>query len=134
MHEAARHEGGNVKRSQFRILKLVGGVIGLALLVGVEGSSGAAKKPCVDNLGDCPEYGCAEPGSAQAIMNQLKRNSKIDVSKAKTVTFVTMQKLQAAADPLVGQNHFLEAEDRELLKGLKVGKAKFSEGMAVKLA
>ncbi len=100
-----------------------------------------AGQPCADNLNICPDIGCAKQGSPNALSNQLKRNlipvdldSSAGRNKIKKVTFVTMKKLQKLADNLVGQDHFLTEDERELLKNLKVGKKSFSEGDAVRLS
>lgn len=79
----------------------------------------AAAQPCAESLDKCPENGCAAEGTPDAISNQLKRHL-VDVENAKKVTFIIMQKLQTAADDLVGQNHFLSQEDRDLLRDMEI--------------
>ncbi len=93
----------------------------------------AAAQPCAESLDKCPENGCAAEGTPDAISNQLKRHL-VDVENAKKVTFIIMQKLQTAADDLVGQNHFLSQEDRDLLRDMEINGKKYSEGDAVRLA
>src|SRR5258708_6149963 len=88
-------------------------IIGIAV-IGIVFSTqirAAGTAPCQPDLASCPAIGCAKAGTADAVINKLKRR----VPAAGTPTRVTLddfEKLQEQADTLVGQRKSLTAQQR----------------------
>lgn len=80
-------------------------------------------EPCADDLASCPDYGCANPGSDHALLNQIKRNRR-PVGPLVSLTFQQFRSLQSKVDHLrlpVGQGTELSEQDRKALQRLELG-------------
>ncbi len=92
----------------------------------------AARPPCAQDLQSCPERGCAERGTSEALVNQVKRTwppSKLPV----VLTFGDFEALQGQADALVGQGVSLSDEKRRKMRGLKHAGREVGEGALVQV-
>jgi len=90
-------------------------------------------KACAADLASCPTNGCAKPGSAHALFNQKKRGEGVDLasavaSKAKTITFEQLRRLEERAEQLLPKHKDLD--DRKPLESVFGG---FGEGTVVRL-
>jgi hypothetical protein len=83
------------------------------------GAARAAQPPCADDLDACPPHGCAEPGSADALVNQAKRRLPADTPSVR-LTLDDFEDLQAQADDLVGQQVSLDQAGRDKLRDLSL--------------
>ena len=101
------------------------------LLLPATGQTGAARKnaspPCASDLRSCREQGCADAGTSEAYVNQLKRT----FPAARTPLILTLedfQRLQEQADALVGQGVPLGEKERRKLRGLRSRTGRLGEG------
>jgi hypothetical protein len=106
----------------------------LVLLCFVPLAVGASKKapPCKKSLAGCPDLGCAAKGTADALVNQLKRRHPTGTSPA-TLTLEDFVTLQDQADTLVGQKRPLTALLRKKLTHLSTSGGFVSEGDLVRV-
>jgi hypothetical protein len=95
-------------------------------------SDSRSSKVCQSDLSSCPDNGCAAPGSAHALLNQLKRH-QLPAGVAKMLDFDDFQGLQNQADKLVGQKGNLDPTQRAKLHGLQVKSGTVSEGDLVQI-
>jgi len=98
------------------------------------GQAGQTKPPCAADLDACPDTGCAEPGSDEALVNQLKR-SEPEEGLPVRLTLDDFERLQSQADELVGQNVSLNRAARHRLRDLplKSSEQLVSEGDLVEV-
>ena len=92
----------------------------------------AGTTPCKPKLASCPEIGCAKAGSADAVINKLKRRVPT-AGTPQQLTLDDFEKLQERADTLVGQRKSLTAQQRKKLKALSVSSGKVAEGDLVEI-
>jgi hypothetical protein len=108
--------------------------IGIAV-VAIAASSqirAAGAAPCKTDLASCPEIGCAAAGTADAVINKLKRRVPA-AGTPQQLTLDDFEKLQERADTLVGQRKSLTAQQRKKLKALSVSSGKVAEGDLVEI-
>src|ERR1700704_3018681 len=98
------------------LLHSVIAVIGLAFSFHIHAAGTA---PCKADLASCPEIGCATAGTADAVINKLKRRVP-PAGTPQPLTLDDFETLQELADTLVGQRKSLTAKQRKKLKGLSV--------------
>jgi len=92
----------------------------------------AGTAPCKPDLASCPEIGCATAGTADAVINKLKRRVPPG-GTPKQLSLDDFEKLQERADTLVGQRKSLTAQQRKKLKALSVSNGKVAEGDLVEI-
>lgn len=86
----------------------------------------AKKASCFATLARCPINGCSEADSSSGLLNAAKHGPGIGpVKKLQLSDFET---LQTAAGKAVGEGAQLDAEDRQLIRKLKVGSSTLGEG------
>jgi hypothetical protein len=93
------------------------GLITVAIVLSSGGGLGQASPPCAVDLDSCPDNGCAEPGTPDALVNQGKRR----IPPAGTPVRLTLddvERLQSQADQLVGQKVALDQPARDRLQDL----------------
>src|SRR5437773_9747890 len=78
-----------------------------------------AAPPCVQRLSSCPSRGCAQAGTPDAFLNERKRTWP-QSSAAPQITLDDFEALQTQADRLFGHQKQLTAQDRGLLRHLKL--------------
>ena len=93
----------------------------------------AAGANCPASLGACPEIGCAQSETAQAVFNSTKRRPPMGTN-ARTLTFANFRTLQQQADNLVGQRLELSQADRNKLINLSLSGGSVREGKLVRLS
>jgi hypothetical protein len=86
--------------------------------------------PCIDELRDCENIGCAEPNSSHAIFNQAKRRVPSGTA-SRLLTFADFRSLQTQTDEVVEQGSQLE--ERNSLQGFTISSGTVGEGSLVKL-
>ncbi|HKN47000.1 MAG TPA: hypothetical protein VJ144_03425 [Candidatus Polarisedimenticolia bacterium] len=106
------------------------------LLLCAAGETGAARRnappPCAADLKSCPEQGCADAGTSEAYLNQLKRTWPAARSPV-ILTLEDFQRLQEQADGLVGQGVPLGEKERRKLRGLRSRTGRLGEGDLVQV-
>src|SRR3989442_15246450 len=95
-------------------LVLVVGVAAFLLFSGNNPASVLAAPPCVQRLSICPDHGCANAGTADAILNERKRTWP-SLSSASAISLDDFDVLQTQADRLFGHKKQLSKQDRDLL-------------------
>ena len=83
------------------------------------GEAGQTSPPCAADLDSCPYNGCAEPGTDDALIHQLKRRM-LPPGTPVRLTLDDFERLQSEADQLVGQKVSLDQAAREELRDLTV--------------
>lgn len=78
---------------------------------------GEASSPCAVNLDSCPDRGCADPRTPDALVNQGKRRIPPSGTPVR-LTLDDFERLQSQADQLVGQKVSLDQAKRDLLRNL----------------
>src|SRR5438445_1526918 len=106
------------------------------LLLCAAGETGAARRnappPCAADLKSCPEQGCADAGTSEGYVNQLKRTWPAARSPV-ILTLEDYQRLQEQADGLVGQGVPLGEKERRKLRGLRSRTGRLGEGDLVQV-
>jgi hypothetical protein len=93
------------------------------------GQPAAAAAKCKPTLSACLDTGCAQEGSAHALMNQSKRT--FATGTPVTLSFSDFSALQDATDAVVDQGQ--EIPDRSVIQSLQVGSSTMGEGTAVQV-
>jgi hypothetical protein len=115
--------------------------VGLALSVAVglawTGSALAATpsgktQPCASDLASCPRSGCAQAGTAEALIIGLKRTQP-PAGQPTPLTLDDFESLQGQADTLVGQKKALSQAARKKLRQLPIAGGSVSEGDLVQV-
>jgi len=89
-------------------------------------------QPCAADLQSCPDRGCAEPRSVEALANQLKRRWPASTEPI-ILGFDDLERLQGAADALVGQGVLLNEQARQKLRSLRSSSGPGREGDFVQM-
>lgn len=104
----------------------------VAALVASGATGQVKKKPkskaCAETLDACPEIGCGQPGTPQAVLNKTKRNEPGSSGGPIHLQLQDFEALQQQADDLVGQRVSLTKADRNKLRKLKIGHQQVGEG------
>ncbi len=112
-------------------------LVGVAygVLIWVTPGTAAQKKtpPCAQDLQSCPDRGCAEVGSPEALANQVKRTWPAS-GMPKVLTVGDFESLQGQADARVGQGTPLSEQGRHTLRKLKHSGRDIGEGDLVQVA
>jgi len=88
---------------------------------------------CSASLDECPQRGCAQPGTAEARDNSIKRTRPAPGTPV-TLSFRDLIELQQQADQHVGQGpDDLSKPQRDALGGLKVSAGTVAEGDLVRV-
>ena len=87
---------------------------------------------CPSTLETCPEIGCAQEGTDQAVFNSTKRRPPTGTN-ARTLTFGNFKTLQQRAENLVGQHVELSQAERDTLVNLSLPGGSVREGKLVKV-
>jgi|SRR5947209_1938607 len=87
--------------------------------------------PCAQDLVSCPDRGCAQPTTPEALANQLKRSWPS--SKPVLLTLDDFEALQGQADAMVGQGVSLDQGKRQKLRGLRHAGREVNEGDLVQV-
>src|SRR2546422_6479140 len=111
-----------VARKRYRMMRryflvLAIGVAAFLLFSGQNPASVLAAPPCVQHLSACPDRGCANAGSPDALLNERKRRWP-QSSDAPQITLDDFEVLQTQADRLFGHKKQLTDQDRALLQHL----------------
>jgi hypothetical protein len=91
----------------------------LVSLNSVRPAHGAQSGPCFTTLKSCPARGCANPGTTDALVNELKRTKPTGDTVA-ILTLDDFEFLQDQASDLVGQNKSLAKTTRNKLRQLEL--------------
>lgn len=78
-----------------------------------------ASPPCADDLASCPDRGCADPETDDALVNQAKRRTPPADAPIR-LTLDDFDRLQGQANQLVGQKVSLDQAARNRLRDLKL--------------
>ena len=100
-------------------LVLVIGVAAFLLFGGHNSASVLAAPPCDQRLSACPDHGCANAGTPDAFLNERKKTWPSS-NPATEITLDDFEALQTQADRLFGHRKQLTAQDRGLLRHLKL--------------
>ena len=119
-----------VRRMTYRVLVFV--TIGTVLLSGRGLTEAASSQPCAPDLRSCPAGGCAQAGTSDALLNQLKRTRPTGGAPV-PLTLDDFAALQARAEGVVGQKVSLTAAARKKLQRLATSAGQVSEGDLVAL-
>ncbi len=84
------------------------------------------KAGCFPTLAKCPLNGCSEADSSSGLLNEAKHGP--GSGPAKKLKLDDFETLQTAAGKAVGEGAQLDAEDRKVIRQLKVGSSTLGEG------
>lgn len=106
-----------------------------AVMFWVSTGMAASRKalPCAADLRSCPDRGCAQVGSPEALANQVKRTWPVSGTPI-ALTIGDFESLQGQADALVGQGVPLSEQGRRTLRKLKHSGRELGEGDLVQFA
>jgi hypothetical protein len=73
--------------------------------------------PCKDSLEECPDQGCGQAGTTDALINEIKHHAPVG-NEVTLITFDDLRKFQEQADKLFKPKQSLTKKDRTSLRKL----------------